>query len=260
MEQRLKDFEKEFSCVLTLHDYRGLFFKNEKDFSIDWKRFSHRQQNPVCAQTNRSYCIDRCMNQVNKRILRRREECFIKKCKSGVIEVVAPVFMDHTHVATFFAGVWTWRKGRKDLPRVSHDKIYRLLRLLPLFAVGFIEKATQQRRLHNEEFNRKTEIRNFITENACRDVRLSELAQKLGLSQSRACHLISECFGKPFRILLSEERMERARVLLISSNYRINEIASMAGFNSVEHFSRTFRNYNNISPGEYRRRYQLHFD
>lgn len=262
LEQLLNDFEKECGCRLTLHDLANVFQDAEGKSLLKAGRSSHRQRLPVCAAEERRYCVEHCMNQINRRICRRRETGFIKHCRSGVIEVVAPIFRDHVHVATLFAGQWRSRHADvpAELPVAGPEKLQRLRRLLPIFGIGLLEATERRRHQGRKEFSRAAEIREFIAARAHQDIALQALARKLGLSPSRTCHLVNNIFGKPFGVLLAEERIERARQLLIGTDYLMHEIAVLTGFGSAEHFSRMFRRHGDMTPGEYRRRYRLNLD
>ena len=262
IEQYLCDFEKECDCILTVHDLRSVFVDADGKSLLAVERSSHRKRICICASTDREYCIYRCMNQVNRRAQQRHERSYFKHCKTGVIEIVAPLFQNQVHVATFFAGIWGSKRnsGKPGLSPVDSAKAHRLRRLLPLFAAGIMEFCTQNRFRGSREFNRKSEISNFIMANACSPIILNALAKNLNLSSSRTCHMVKEYFGKSLNVLIAEERLERARQLLITTDYRMNEIAELTGMGSAEHFSRTFRRYCKMSPGEFRSRYRLVWD
>lgn len=262
LEPYLKDFEQECSCTLTVHDLGGVFVDKNGQSLIAQNRSSHRQRIEVCAKEKRDFCIKWCMNGVNKRVQKRHEPSYIKRCRNGVIEVVAPLIKDHIHVATLIAGTWGARKNPKhiNLQPADPEKLQRLKRMLPLFGLGLLEHVAQTRFRPNKEFNRKAEIRDFVMQHASSQITLHDLADKLRLSPSRTCHLVKECFGKSFNILLAEERVERARQLLISTDYQMSEIAELIGLGSPEHFNRTFKRYTNLSPGKYRQRYRLILD
>jgi AraC-like DNA-binding protein len=259
IEAYLRDFEEECDCVLSVHDLGRVFVDAESNKLLPAKRSSHRKRIAICNTEDRQYCIKCCMTRLNRRIQQRHETSFIKRCRKGVLEVVAPLYRDQIHVVTLFAGVWQsrFRKQTLELNPVERQKMERLKRLLPIFGKGLLEHIFQIRFQGKKEFNRKAEIRNFIIIQAAESVSLQDLATSLRLSPSRTCHLVKECFGKTFNALLAQERIERARQLLISTDYRMNEIAEIVGLGTPEHFSRTFHKYSKISPREYRNRYQL---
>ena len=53
------------------------------------------------------------------------------------------------------------------------------------------------------------------------------------------------------------ERMTRARNLLLSTEYPLKTIAQATGFSNEFYFSRCFRDFYGMPPGEYRRKNPL---
>ena len=53
--------------------------------------------------------------------------------------------------------------------------------------------------------------------------------------------------------LLLEQRMKRAKELLVYTNKTITEIAEETGYTDLFYFSKTFKKNNGISPNEYRK-------
>ena len=53
---------------------------------------------------------------------------------------------------------------------------------------------------------------------------------------------------------LTDERMKKARGLLLKTTYSIGEIAARCGFDTVYYFSNTFKKMHGASPSEYRKR------
>jgi AraC-like DNA-binding protein len=259
LEQLLCDFENAFNCKITVHDLAHIFQNADKKNLIGPRRDSHRQTFPQCAEESRTYCLDHCMHQLNRKIDNIHAGSFIKRCHRGIIEVVVPLYVMQGHVATLFAGIWRSR-NKKDITGGMEPAdpalIDTLRRVLPVFGYGLINKAEFIRSGGVRDFSRKASIQQFIAMNFRKNVSLKDLSGKIGLSESRACHLVKEIFGKTFGELMTDERLERARISLIGTDYRMNEIADFSGFGSAEHFSRTFSKHCGITPGEYRRKFK----
>ena len=256
-EQLLSDFEFAFDCKITVHDLAHIFQDADKNPLMKPQRNSHRQTFRHCAEESRTYCLNHCMYQLNRRIDRTHVSSLVKRCRHGVIEVVAPLYIMQTHVATLFAGIWgSRRKNSTGLQPADPALIAMLCRMLPIFGSGLISKAEFIRSAGVSNFSRKDGIQQFIALNFRNNISLKDLAVKIGLSESRTCHLVKEVFGRTFSELMTDERLERARQCLIGTDYRMNEIAGITGFGSAEHFNRMFSRHCGITPGEYRRRYK----
>ena len=56
-------------------------------------------------------------------------------------------------------------------------------------------------------------------------------------------------------VQLLKEKTEEAKRLLLYSDKPLTAISSYLGFSSPSHFSRVFRKYVSLNPGEYRQKY-----
>ncbi|MCR4578320.1 MAG: helix-turn-helix transcriptional regulator [Clostridiales bacterium] len=72
----------------------------------------------------------------------------------------------------------------------------------------------------------------------------------------RNTRLIKRATGQTFSQLLTNKRIENSKQLLIDTSLSILEIAQQVGYESSDHFIRTFKNKCGITPNEYRHRHQ----
>ena len=84
-------------------------------------------------------------------------------------------------------------------------------------------------------------------------MRAGDLAETLGLSESRTLHLLHEYFGKGFSSLLNEERIHRVIEYLERSPMPLREIALLTGFRNEYYLNAVFKKFKGITPGVYRR-------
>ncbi|WP_231750461.1 MULTISPECIES: AraC family transcriptional regulator [unclassified Dietzia] len=80
---------------------------------------------------------------------------------------------------------------------------------------------------------------------------LAEVSAELGMSV-RYVHKLFEPTGFTPRGFLTEERMKRARWLLLDSGRTVAEIGAMVGYRDVAHFSRAFSSHFGASPSKFR--------
>ncbi len=88
-----------------------------------------------------------------------------------------------------------------------------------------------------------------------RDITLTNLSARLGLSTRQTERLLKEHYGKTFLQKRNDARMAAAIVLLVSTNQSVTDISESLGYSTVEHFSNAFRKYYHISPTNYRKKY-----
>ena len=81
---------------------------------------------------------------------------------------------------------------------------------------------------------------------------LGEVADHVYVSQWHLSKLLNRETDQSFFDLLGSMRIAKAKKLLADPALRIHEIAEMAGFSDVAHFSRSFKKIAGCAPGEYR--------
>jgi len=81
---------------------------------------------------------------------------------------------------------------------------------------------------------------------------LNYLSGIFNKSQANLSILIKKSIDKNFIHLLNELRIDKAKQLLVHSNKRNNEIASLVGYSNEEYFSKVFKKYVGMTPAKYR--------
>lgn len=258
IEAHLQAFESLAGCRLCVHDHARLFTDSDGRHELNFDRGSHRETYAFCGAVEREFCLENCMHRLNRRVERRHERCFLKRCPRGSIEVVAPLYRGGNHVGTLFAGMWGARHSHAGhgLPPPERAELQRLQLVLPVFADGLLAFCLSRKDVAAQQNNRKSEIHDYISSHCRGPLNLSDLAAQLGLSSSRTGHLVKELFGESFVDLVARERLLSARHFLVNSDYRMKEIAQLCGLGSAEHFNRLFRQRVGLTPGQYRRRYR----
>lgn len=247
LEPFLNDFEALCQCRITLHDHHHLLVNSDGTLMVKKERFSHRQTHSDCGYAGRHYCIAQCMFRFNAKVNRLHCRSCINHCKYGNIELAAPVFRGDTHVFSLFAGMW-----KHPVSKEEHTRIMRLYSLLPVLVNGLLDEAERIRSGSLRIISVKEKIEEFVSANFNRSVSTADLAGYLTLSVSRTCHLVKSYFQCPFSELLTRERISHAKLFLRHTDYRVNEIAFMCGFSSVEHFNRMFRKKTSQTPLKFR--------
>lgn len=89
--------------------------------------------------------------------------------------------------------------------------------------------------------------------NGYRSIRsINEIADYVFMSRSHLYRLFMDAFGKSPKKYLDDFRLKKARQLLEDTERHIDDIALESGYNSVSHFSNTFKNCVGMSPSQYR--------
>ena len=96
-------------------------------------------------------------------------------------------------------------------------------------------------------------VTEYMMENCTRNIRIEELAELTGLSQSYFSHAFKASTGLPPHQWQLRARIDRVKVLLRSRDLSLTEIAQEAGFSDPAHFTRMFRRQTGTSPSAWRR-------
>lgn len=93
------------------------------------------------------------------------------------------------------------------------------------------------------------DVLEYIDEHFYEDLKIENMAKLSTMSQTYFCYFFKLFVGKTFTQYLIDKRLDYAKTALSSSELSITQIAFNAGFNSTSHFIRTFRFFNQLSPG-----------
>lgn len=84
------------------------------------------------------------------------------------------------------------------------------------------------------------------------DLSISLLARQLHCSADYLSQLFRKSTGTPLHAYIIENRLQRARDLLESSNLNIAEVSEAAGFRDPGYFTRVFRRWAGVTPRAFR--------
>ncbi|MFA7231322.1 MAG: AraC family transcriptional regulator [Victivallaceae bacterium] len=272
IENALCAIENAFSIAITVHDLQGRLHGGNKDPLLPLYRKVH--QHPCCLRERyretgwSARCTSDCFT-ISEQVADEQAKPYLKTCWKGLQELVVPVMHNSQHLLTLYAGVFRcearppegaptqkwFRNLYMSLPTALDEKNVQVLSVMlemlghGLIAIGLRPSA------HKETNPRTAALTGFIADNAHRQITLADMAKHLHLSPSRAAHLAVELTGSSFQALLLQERMARARNLLISTGQKQEEISSAIGFKNCYYFNRTFKKYFGETPGKYRQKH-----
>ncbi|MBD7908421.1 response regulator transcription factor [Sporosarcina gallistercoris] len=84
------------------------------------------------------------------------------------------------------------------------------------------------------------------------DFSLATLASKLALSPSYVSTLFKQLFGTTFQQYMIAARLDRAKLLLLSTEMKMYEIAASVGFEDPNYFSAAFKKRFSMSPNHFK--------
>ncbi|MDT3401169.1 helix-turn-helix domain-containing protein [Mucilaginibacter terrae] len=93
----------------------------------------------------------------------------------------------------------------------------------------------------------------FISVNLHISLSVAFLAKRVNLNPEYFSRLFQEYTGTRPLLYVQEKRIERAQYLIVTSQTSYSEIAEQTGFESLSHFSRTFKSVTGITPSAFKR-------
>lgn len=92
----------------------------------------------------------------------------------------------------------------------------------------------------------------FIEENCARRIRLQELAELTGLTESYFSHAFKAATGTPPHRWQLQAQVRRAKDMLGRDDASLTDVAIAAGFSDQPHFSRVFKSFTGRTPAAWR--------
>jgi transcriptional regulator GlxA family with amidase domain len=99
------------------------------------------------------------------------------------------------------------------------------------------------------------ELQGWILDNLTEDLTVPALADRVFMSHRNFARVFAAEVGLTPAAYVEGLRLERARVLLETTDHQLEEIAARCGFGTVETLRRTFARRLHVSPSEYRDRF-----
>ncbi|MDB4582035.1 helix-turn-helix domain-containing protein [Draconibacterium sp.] len=123
--------------------------------------------------------------------------------------------------------------------------------LLQLFS-RFSPPANDQHKHEDVAFDRVFPIIQYINGNLDKSLSVELLAKKICLSPDYFSRLFLEATKSRPIEYIQRKRIEKAQLLLVTTNFSLEKIAGLTGLNNASYLARLFKRYTGKSPGKYR--------
>ena len=263
-EDAIKSLENNLIISITIVDNLGIFQNPLGNAIFTFDRRSHRK-NKICAIGFCENCIKHCRYQMNAKS-EKLAEPFFETCWKGVTEIVVPLNHNGKHLGMLYAGSWRKKdmapprelnkKAAKEfykLPLFDESKAENISMILYFFTKGMLAEIEQWHIIDIPKYSRMGKIKLFIMNNLDKQIQLSSLSEHLGISKSRTSFLLKRFFNQSFSQLLCEERIRRAKILLLGTDDSVSMIAEQVGINDEYYFNKVFKKIAGIPPGKFRK-------
>lgn len=114
--------------------------------------------------------------------------------------------------------------------------------------------AIRSEESYNKNANRITDtLIKYIQDHYSEDISNEKLGKLVGYHPYYINRIMLKSTGMTLRQYLINYRMERAKKLLINTEYTINEVSEMCGFKTISYFSRLFKEKCETTPMTFRK-------
>jgi AraC-like DNA-binding protein len=153
-------------------------------------------------------------------------------------------------VLRFLCSIDTGADRRVLAPMYLREMVYRVLQreqYARLLAIAASEAAS----------NPVSAVLEYVREHLTEPLTVADMAEQVSLSPSAFAHLFREVTGRsPYRFV-KEMRLDKARELLIDSQFPVARVSKEVGYGSVSHFISEFRARFGVTPRAYSDAHEL---
>lgn len=105
----------------------------------------------------------------------------------------------------------------------------------------------------NQQSHILEKINQYLEENYQSDISLESAAEVVNLSSSYLSFVFKEISGENFVDYVNKFRIEKAKLILKGSSVTLEQVAKTTGYGSANSFSKIFKKYEGITPGQFRK-------
>lgn len=180
-------------------------------------------------------------------LLCHSEECVINI--TALMNMTSPAVSHHLQLLKAAGLIESRKSGRETYYKAADTELVRLLHKT-------LEKAMKltcpEDRHSQSAEDIIRQVHSYLSHNLDKMITIDELARKYHINTTTLKKTFKEEYGMSIAAHMRKHRMEKAAVLLCSSDKRISEIAALVGYNSQSRFTIVFKQEYGMLPTEYR--------
>lgn len=141
------------------------------------------------------------------------------------------------------------------------DRILRFLHLLHFLSVNedfeYITSLNYTNTHKISETERMQKVNEYVLKHFREEIRLSEIADIVNMSESAFCRYFKNRTNKTFSAFVSEVRIGNACKILSKEKVNVSQACYESGFNTLSNFNRQFREVTGKTPSDYQKQFTL---
>ncbi|TSE10807.1 MULTISPECIES: helix-turn-helix domain-containing protein [Aquimarina] len=143
----------------------------------------------------------------------------------------------------------TFKKKNEKLSSAFYLETNGLLRIL----LSKFIKDHNRLVIKNTTRNNLSQVLSHISENLDKELTINELASYCHLSTDYFSRIFKQKFGMRPNKYIQSKRVERAQLLLLTTDNSLKQIAEKVGLENLSYFSRVFKSFTGKTPGNFRK-------
>jgi two-component system response regulator YesN len=96
-------------------------------------------------------------------------------------------------------------------------------------------------------------IYDYVDEHLQEEISREQIAEFVHFNPAYLSRLFRKETGESLTDCILKKRMEKAKLLLSTTNIKISDISSLVGYGNIPHFTKMFKRYNGVTPQDYRK-------
>ena len=113
------------------------------------------------------------------------------------------------------------------------------------------------KKLLNERKDIIYQICRYIDNNVNNQISLKKVAAEFNYNQSYLSRIFKEAMGESFSSYVKKVKISSAKAMLCNPKIKIYEISQELGYSDVRHFYKIFKDYEKITPSQYRNKIDM---
>lgn len=102
--------------------------------------------------------------------------------------------------------------------------------------------------LHKPHYDKVQMARELIAMDLSKNYTITDLAKSVGTNEQYLKKHFKQYFGKTIMNYATEKKMEHAKELIMTGDYRVSDVARMTGYKHPTHFTSAFKKYFGFIP------------
>ncbi len=244
---------------IHFHDYYELYFLEQgvREMFIDNKMF-HVSKNsfciipPFCMHKTEGKQYKRVNLYISPNLLDDKELSFLKTLENDLVFSLSQKQTNFIHSLLNEASQMETQNielRKKYLLPFAKTVLY-YLQSSPLTPQKSISSLSETKQADTTILK----IVSYINENYAKNITLTDLCDKFFISANTLCKRFRRSMGCSIIGYLTNVRLNKAKMYLLTTNKNLEEISFLCGFSSANYFSLIFKKQYGLSPLNYKKK------